>query len=91
MTLTKTGATPYYAQFGLPDKGRVIKGFDVCTSWVVSALGPATIKNRQTIRLNQVLIMGKIKQLPIDLLLNPWTTQLNLSGIKEFIDIYRII
>ena len=27
MPLTKTGATPHYAQFGLQDKGREIKRF----------------------------------------------------------------
>ncbi len=30
MSCPKTGATQCQAQFGLPDKGRAIKGFDVC-------------------------------------------------------------
>ena len=31
--VTKTGATQYHAQLGLPDKGRAIKGLVVCNSW----------------------------------------------------------
>ena len=29
----QTGVTHYYAQLGLPDKGRAIKGLVVCNSW----------------------------------------------------------
>ncbi len=29
----ETGATQYYAQLGLPDKGRAIKGLVVCNYW----------------------------------------------------------
>ena len=44
MPWPKTGATYYHAHFGLPDKGRPIKGlFFFCNSWDVRALG-LTIK-----------------------------------------------
>ncbi len=33
MPLPQTGATQYHAQSGLPDKGRAIKGLDVCNGW----------------------------------------------------------
>ncbi len=31
--LAPTGTTQYYAQLGLPDKGRAIKGLVVCNNW----------------------------------------------------------
>ena len=31
--LAPNSATQYYAQLGLPDKGRAIKGLVVCNSW----------------------------------------------------------
>ncbi len=37
MPWPQTGATQYHAQFGLPDKGRAIKGLVVC---YVGWLGP---------------------------------------------------
>ncbi len=43
-----TSATQYHAQFGLPDKGREIKGLIVCNSW---DLEPLYIKNGQALRL----------------------------------------
>ncbi len=33
MPWTKTGATQYHEQLGLPEKGRAIKGLVVCNSW----------------------------------------------------------
>ena len=33
MPWPQTGATQYYAQLGLPDKGRAIKWLVVCNSW----------------------------------------------------------
>ncbi len=33
MPWPQTGATHYYAQLGLPDKGRAIKGLVVCNNW----------------------------------------------------------
>ena len=33
MSWFKTGTTQYYAQLGLSDKGRAIKGLVVCNSW----------------------------------------------------------
>ena len=33
-----TGATQYHAQFGLPDKGRAIKGLVVCNKWDLEPL-----------------------------------------------------
>ncbi len=33
MPLPQTGATQNYAQLGISDKGRVIKGLEVCNSW----------------------------------------------------------
>ena len=38
MPRSKTGATQYHAQLGLPDKGRPIKGFVVCNSWDLEPL-----------------------------------------------------
>ena len=38
MPWLKTGATKYSAQLGLPDKGRTIKGLDVCNSWNLEPL-----------------------------------------------------
>ena len=38
MPCFKTGATQYYAQLGLPDKGRAIKGLVVCNSWDLESL-----------------------------------------------------
>ncbi len=34
----QTGATQYHAQLGLPDKGRAIKGLDVCNNWDLEPL-----------------------------------------------------
>ena len=33
MPWLQTGATPYHAQLGLPDKRRAIKGLFVCNEW----------------------------------------------------------
>ncbi len=41
MPWPKIGATDYYSQLGLLDKGHEIKGFVGCNSWEVSGIGPA--------------------------------------------------
>ncbi len=38
MPWPQTGATHYYAQLGLPDKGRAIKGLVVCNNWDLEPL-----------------------------------------------------
>ncbi len=38
MPWPKTGATQYYAQLGLPGKGRAIKGLVVCNNWDLNPL-----------------------------------------------------
>ncbi len=38
MPWPQTGATLYHAQLGLPDKGRAIKGVDVCNNWELEPL-----------------------------------------------------
>ncbi len=37
-SLAKNGATQYYAQLGLSDKGRAIKGLVFCNSWDLEPL-----------------------------------------------------
>ena len=34
----QTGETQYFAQLGLPDKGRAVKGLVVCISWDLAPL-----------------------------------------------------
>ncbi len=38
MPWPQTGATQYYAQLRLPDKGRAIKGLVVCNDWDLELL-----------------------------------------------------
>ena len=38
MPWPQTGATQYYAQLGLPDKGRASKGLVVCNNWDLELL-----------------------------------------------------
>ncbi len=41
MPWPQTGAILYYAQLGIPDKGRGIKGLVVCNSWDLGLNGLA--------------------------------------------------
>ena len=43
MPWPRTGATQYHAQFGLPDKSRVIKGLVVCNDWYLQPLDPLNV------------------------------------------------
>ncbi len=38
MPWPQIGATQYHVQFGLPDKGRAIKGLFVCNDWDLEPL-----------------------------------------------------
>ncbi len=38
MPVSKTGATHYHTQLGLPQRGRVHKGLILCTSWDLEPL-----------------------------------------------------
>ncbi len=38
MLWPQTGASQYHAQLGLPEKGRAIRGMDVCNNWDLEPL-----------------------------------------------------